>query len=487
MGKTFGVGLAALAAWCGAWSVARGTGDEAVFSVDPQRVSAAPLMGFGVQWDPHEYRPTPEAWRTLLRRLDFMRPSFIRVMGGAGAYCLGVGADGAPRYVFDRDEALVRARLGPLLDILDYAQTNGVAVMLGEWSPPRGLGGIDGPGHPLWARLIADEVLWLRARRGYTAVGLYNMMNEPNGTWMWPQGRVDYEAWARGIRNLRAALDARGLSAVAVAGPDNAWGWDWIDRASKSMPTSVGAWEMHWYAKDQEVRGGEIERLLAQKRAAVFANDPAAGSKRFFLGEAGLVEGKTNGDQQPRVRGFEYGVLMADLAAQVARAGWHGVCAWDLDDALHAARGHAVPPAPDTLKVWGFWNSQGTAMGHPEDERVRPWFIPWSLLCRLFPAGTRLASAEGPALPGFRVMAGVRKGGALSLMAVNSSGEPRALRVRFAGAPRRRFVCYRYFEGDRPTDAEGFPTPAGSVDAVGGDVRVGFPSSGVVFLDSGTE
>jgi hypothetical protein len=466
----------------GPWGKAKG--EETTVVVDSQKTVCEAFMGFGVQWDPHEYRPSPEAWRTILRRLDFMKPAFVRVMGSAGAYCPSVDAAGKPQYVFEQDEARIRKQMGPLLAILDYAQTNGVAVMLGEWGPPRGLGGIDGPGHPLWARMIADEVQWLRVGRGYTVVGLYNMMNEPNGTWMWPQGRVDYEAWSRGIRALRAEFDARGLSAVGIAGPDNAWGWEWIDRVSKTMPSCIGAWEMHWYAKDAEILNGEIERLLAQKRAVVLANDPAAGSKRFFLGEAGLVEGKTNGDQQPRVRTFTYGVRMADLAAQVARAGWQGVCAWDLDDAMHANRGHAVPPTADTLKVWGFWNSQGTAMGHPEDEAIRPWFVPWSLLCRLFPAGTRIVSADASAAAGLRVLAGVRPGRGPAFMAVNAADAPRAVRVRLAGTAGQRFACYRYFEHDCPVDAAGFPKPAEIIacDSLG-EVRIDFPSSGVVFLD----
>lgn len=468
-------------------AAARAASNETTVVVDPRRVAAESLMGYGVQWDPHEYRPAPEAWATICRRLDFMRPSFIRVMSGAGSYCTGVDAAGEPRYVFGQGEARVQERLGPLFAVLDYAQAHGIEVMLGEWSPPRGLGGIDGPGHPLWARLVADEVQWLRATRGYTCIRLYNLMNEPNGAWMWPGGKVDYAAWERGIRNLRAAFDARGLQAVAIAGPDNAWGWNWIDRASASIPSLLDAWEMHWYAKDAEVRGGEVERLLREKRTVVLANDPAAGAKRFFLGEAGLVEGKTNGDQQPRVRTFEYGVLMADLAAQVARAGWQGAVAWDLDDALHVNRGgHAVPPKSDTLKVWGFWNSQGRAMGQPEDEALRPWFAPWSLLCRLFPAGTRRLDVEAPPEPGLRVLAGLRADGGVSLMVVGDGEGPRTLRVRLAGEGGRRYSCYHYFERDCPADADGFPVAA-ATGACGArsELRADLPARGVVFYEFG--
>ena len=126
--------------------------------------------------------------------------------------------------------------------------------------------------------------------------------------------------------------------------------------------------------------------MLAAKRAVVSVNDPQAASKRLFLAESGLLDGKTNGDQQPRVKTFAYGVMMSDYVAQVATAGWMGACAWDLDDAMHTVSGHPPIPNDKTLKVWGFWNTQGTAMGHPEDEDIRPWFYTWSLMSRLFPA-----------------------------------------------------------------------------------------------------
>ena len=66
--------------------------------------------------------------------------------------------------------------------------------------------------------------------------------------------------------------------------------------------------------------------------------------------------------------------------------------AWDLDDAMHAVNGNHTPNPPDdlTLKVWGFWNSQGAKMGKPAEMAVRPWFYTWALMSRLFPKGSRI-------------------------------------------------------------------------------------------------
>ena len=118
--------------------------------------------------------------------------------------------------------------------------------------PAQGLG-IAGPQDPRWARIISDFVNYLTTRKHYTVIRFYNYMNEPNGDWMWPGGKVDYAAWAKGIRNLRTEFDAHGLKGLPIAGPDNSGDWDWIDRCARELPRQIGLWDMHWYVKDKEL------------------------------------------------------------------------------------------------------------------------------------------------------------------------------------------------------------------------------------------
>ncbi len=163
----------------------------ALFAAEPvnliinvNSVVVEPFIGPGVQWDPYEYPPSPEAWKTTLARMDYMRPGFLRVMTGAN-YCLGFDDAGNPRYVWAQD-GQAEQRLKWLFAILDYAQARKIDVMLGEWSPPRGLGGISGPQDPRWARIIADFVNYLVTTKKYSVIKYYNLLNEPNGSWMWP-------------------------------------------------------------------------------------------------------------------------------------------------------------------------------------------------------------------------------------------------------------------------------------------------------------
>jgi hypothetical protein len=428
-------------------------GAAATATVDLKTTVADGFLGLGVEWDPYEYPPSEAELKLTLARLDFMQPAFLRVM---------LHADEHSR---------------PLFAILDYAQSHGIDVMLGEWQTPAGFAG---PQDPRWVRSIADFVTYLKTRKKYTVIRYYNFFNEPNGNWMWPGGKVDYDGWAAGMRLLRQALDAHGLRTLPIAGPDNSGDWEWLDRSVRELPKQIGFWEAHWYVTDKELLDGDVERLLRAKRAM-----PAKG---LYMAEAGVIQGRRNGDQQPRVKDFDYGVLMADYVAQIARAGWLGASAWDLDDAMHVVNGRPHPAVPDdlTLKIWGFWNTQGRAMGHPEDEAIRPWFYTWSLMSRLFPKGSRVVNVKESEFPaGLRTVAAVNANG-LSAMVVNEADEARAVVVRIPDWPGKKFAQYDYFEGNRPVDRDGFPVAQTKMLVVDREnsVQVELPSRGVVFICS---
>jgi hypothetical protein len=140
---------------------------------------------------------------------------------------------------------------------------------------------------------------------------------------------------------------------------------------------------------------------------------------------------------------------MADYVAQVARAGWMGADAWDLDDAMHG-NGHGG------LKEWGFWDSSpGSGM------YVRPWFYVWGLMSRLFPAGSQILRVEeSPTVPRFRAIACSwisAAGDQTSIMLVNDADQARSVRVRMPSATPRSLHSYHYFKNYRPTSSSGMP------------------------------
>ncbi len=461
-----------------------------IVSVHLHRTVSTHIVGLGVQWDPYEYQPSAQNWRIILQRMRFCKPAWLRVMWMATDYCKGFRADGSPEYVWQKGFSADRTVLNQLCAILSFAQKQHIRVLLGEWAPPRGL--IRTETSKVWARITADLLQYLRSQRGYTCIRYYNVINEPNGNW---SGNKDYATWVQVVKNLAAELHKRKLDReVRIIGPDTTGNtqwlepFHWLNKAAADLPQQIGAWDLHWYALDPEVYNDSIEKLLRKKKQMLLGMGPNVAQKHVFLGESGLLTGRINGDQQPRVKTFGYGVMMADYAAQTFRAGWEGASAWDMDDAMHTVHGHPAVPGPLTLKVWGFWNSQGAVMGDPQDFKPRPWFYTWSLMCRLFPRGSSIVQTSEPNLPQFRAAAALTGAGSkkqFSVMLVNNSDSARVITLQIPGlAAPVRCTEYRYFRTVHPVDRQGFAVPYALLHKanVQQGIRILLPSRGVVFL-----
>ena len=49
------------------------SGPVSKVTVDMHSTLVKSFFGLGIQWDPYEYPPRPEAWRLTLHRLDFAK------------------------------------------------------------------------------------------------------------------------------------------------------------------------------------------------------------------------------------------------------------------------------------------------------------------------------------------------------------------------------------------------------------------------------
>jgi hypothetical protein len=462
-----------------------------VVAVDLSKTTSASFMGLGIQVDPFRYEPTEAQWKTTWDRVSHCKPGFFRVCFQADAYCAGFADSGEP--VFKWKRTPIDGELKKVFRLLDYAEEHGVDVMIGEWGCPRlsdrGKEAWIQPEDPRWADIITSWLRYLLDEKGYTCIKDYDFFNEPNGDW---SGMQSYESWVAGMGNLAKAFERKGLKGrVRISGPSSMgnsnWleGFDWLDQSVRDLPGVEDSYNVHWYAEDDEVLDGSVERVLRDRRRRILDLDPKAAQRPFFMGESGIFTGRTNGDQQPRVKTFEYGVLMADYVAQVARAGWLGATYWDLDDAMHPVGPDTDPPGPLTLKVWGFWNTQGTRMGDPDDERMRPPFYVWTLGSRLFPRGTRMVESDTRSVDRLRSLAGVPpEKGAFSAMVVNDSDAHRKVLLKAVGCGRKALHVYRYFADDRPVDRDGFPVAAAELPDADLDrgIDIDMPSRGCVFV-----
>lgn len=481
----------------------------------------APFMGLGVQWDPYDsFQPTPAQWNLTFQRLDYMRPGFIRVVEPASDYFGGYDAAHDPVYRWTARHVV------QLRTILDYAQSRGITVVLGDWSDPL----INGD-----ARIPAGFLEQLRDVYGYTNIRYYNLINEPNDL----GATCDFGCWTKIVSSLSREFTSHGLNGwLKFVGPDNANSWDdtataqaldrtsgldsdnpiggdsWVTATLHAIPGLIGSYDSHRYATIWGIENGVYADQVRARREQISNLDSPG--KAYFAGEVGLTATRVSPfsalldrnaaqllaplvdpsatprasgfvDSQPSIKKFGYGVWMGDMIVQAIGAGLSGASAWDLDDAMHVGGEYGS----QNLKQWGFWNSLGGQDGYPaSDQQLRPWYYSWSVLARSFPAGSQVLLTPSSGVPGLRVAAAkIPSAGRyyLSVAVVNDSDTPRSITLSVPSvAGSMTLARYDYFAGDRPADTNGFPVPAQVLRDVqlSGGLSIQLPSRGLVVLSS---
>lgn len=433
------------------------------------------FRGLGVQWDPHGVHPvTEEEWNAITDHVDAMAPAFVRLMIYAPTYCAGIGEDGEPIYRFDSPgvQALLRE--------LDWLEEHHVETVLGEWEAPGRFGGPFegiGTGDERWTRIIGGFLDYLLNEKKYTCIHYFNYINEANSEWSWC---ADWTKWRKGILSLHDELIKRGLDGkIGITGPDSVWDDEdiWIRNTvgDREIHDRVALYDIHMYPTIEEIRSGWVEEKLR-------TNHQIAPDKDFYMTEVGMLTGKTMGDSQPNVKKYEYGVIMADVAAQVIAGGLNGLSIWDLDDAMHD-QGNGYPKTDiRSLKQWGFFNSvAGRVFGIPEEEKLRPHFFTWSLMCRLFRPGSEVLKTLGnTGIPRLTAMSSPQ--GKLNLMVVNHAENGIDVELLLPVAEGTRFNCYVYRENGYRTDEKGYPLAEEIRMTQNGGLEVSLMPMEVLFL-----
>lgn len=481
---------------------------DATIYIDANNVLESDYRGVGVQWDPsdptiRDY--TDEEWQMITERLDFMKTPLVRSIFQARWYARpsATKPSGIEYYWENQDEqgnnptwlgqdGQVSNEMKRMYAILDYCQANDIEVIFGEWAksdqfPLEMTSTTD----PKWSEMIVECLDYLINTKGYTCIKYYNFINEPN--WDWgiadDEGEDKWSIWAIGVTQLNNKMIEKGLSdQVKIIGPDTTGGDNWIDLVAKNLGHVVDVYDVHKYASYNDVLTGGIEDAVAAKKLTYQTMDPYNGeNKQYIMGEAGLTDGKTENDQQPNVRKFIYGVHMSDYTIQTMRGGQAGIIMWDLDDSMH--RKDAYDPN-STLKVWGFWN----ALSEYNEQAIRPWFYPISLMANYFPRGAEIVYTTKSKDRFIRGTAAKIKSQNdkydISFAVVNNQDEARTVNVVMPAAKEEVTLnVYHYFDGNMKTDEKGFPVVSETVTNI--DLAKGYPitmpSRGtVIFTTMGT-
>lgn len=424
------------------------------------------FVGNGVQWGGYDVLQTwtgsptlsDADWNTLYERVRFMRPPLVRLMIDQGWNYI---VDG--KYDPSKSDAV-------LIKILDFCEAEGISVMIGEWGHQGGTT-ID----QTWLENSAKFLEYLLNTKNYTCIRYFNMVNEPNGDWSSING--NYSLWKSLIEQFHAKLTTKGIaSRVKIIGPDVAV-WDanltsWVVNTNLDLGDKVGAYDIHTYPSETEVRDGTYKNMVKAYKNA------APSSKEMLMGELGFkypsgsalgIENTKRISKDPFAGDDSnmftydafYGIDMADALIQNMLAGYAGSLLWDLDDAMYNIGGGGSTK----LKRWGFWNILGTEkFGNAADENIRPWFYTMSLMCKYFPKGTKIFEVTLPDKKGLRAIAG-EKDGKYTIAIVNSNFVSYDINLKMEnGATLSSVNSYKFVSGTGAvftgkTDANGFALP----------------------------
>jgi len=456
-GKTRGR-LAVMAALLAAGALGRSVaGAEEIVSLGKEHVVCEGFMGFGAEWDSAAYNAlgvTDEDFAVIAERVRWMRLPVVRTMM-LTRWCYR-GEDG-----FDWDNPDMRA----LYRQLDLCQQQGITVLLTDWGCESWtkVPGIENMVDPKYAEAIGTYMDYLVNERAYSCIKYFILVNEPN----YEVG--DFDRWKQGVLNVAAVFKRRGLDRhFGFAGSDHSNAPAWHEDAVRQLRDTLGAYDVHSYANDAQVRPGKLEAFFANQWQFARDNDPNAKRKPCIVGEAGMNDGARHPGANDNIDSFEYGLFMADYAVQAARAGSAAVCAWQLDDNGHEGF------------TWGMWKDKKNGLG------LRPWFYVWSLLSRYFPRDATIYRPPESS-PDWRIVIGAGPAGSdgkpegWTFCLVNRGDAEVQTRVKVPDDAKRTLTRYVYSADARPTGDSGFPEPSEktAVD-LGGPLALRCPPRSVV-------
>lgn len=410
---------------------------QVIVSLDSATVISRGYVGNGVQWDPYcldyghgRFEISDEDMAKIYNRLDFMKPGLVRMMINASSLTDKSGNPDFGRY-YDSVKPLLK-----------YCRTRGVGVVFGDWGGSL----INWKDKQINQKNISNVVAFVRYlldEKKMDCIRYFNFVNEPNGYWSAANG--DFTLWQDGMKIIHAEMKKQGIaSRISLIGPDAAiWTKDetwWVERSASEIGNMIGLYDIHTYPSKFTVNTNQYHDIIKAYR------DRVPAGHKIIMGEIGLkyvapedkalnelniarakaTEHASIEDSQMSVYDFSYGIDMADALIQTLHAGYSGTVAWMLDDAMHNNE------APDKLKIWGFWNIFGDEFFGSEQEKVRPWFYAWSMLCSAIPQGCEILTAKSDTPKAIK-SALARKNGKYSLILLNITDAN--LRVTISGTP----------------------------------------------------
>lgn len=498
-----------LTAMMGCNTQGKGKVDKDNLVFDKNGIVLDNFEGLGVEWGTYEDpdKLSSGSWERSLKIMDRLNPQVTRCMLNYDWFITNFDDK------FDSDKSndtweynFSNKLMNNTIDVLRYCDDHNIDVAFGCWNVPGSLGKdeynmfTEVTSDARWATMTADILEYLLKFQGIKCIKYFVNSNEPNYSGVEGKSKNfnnTFEVWAKGVKNVRKALDDRGFNDIKIIGGDTT-GFEgtieYFNGISKSdeLKEAVGDYGFHVYCPNMIIDTGDLAVRIRDIYDQVKKNDKDLGVKRIpHIWEAGLYDGKNaETDSNAYIANYSYGLRMADYTLQCAIAGVNSIVYWDFDDGMHFMYN---ADGTMTSKGWGMFSSLSTDSAMKQ--RLRPWYHSSVLLTNLMRKGSKIIDnpANDPEVDNtFRSMAVVGENNTYAgVVAINRGMLPVTKTFRVAEeflsnatTPNKIYV-YIYNEADLKIGEDGFVKENQVLDlSIKDEIEISVPQNSMVILSS---
>ena len=498
-----------LTAMVGCNTQGKGKVDKDNLVFDKNGIVLDNFEGLGVEWGTYEDpdKLSSGSWERSLKIMDRLNPQVTRCMLNYDWFITNFDDK------FDSDKSndtweynFSNKLMNNTIDVLRYCDDHNIDVAFGCWNVPGSLGKdeynmfTEVTSDARWATMTADILEYLIKFQGIKCIKYFVNSNEPNYSGVEGKSKNynnTFEVWAKGVKNVRKALDDRGFNDIKIIGGDTT-GFEgtieYFNGISKNdeLKEAVGDYGFHVYCPNMIIDTGDLAVRIRDIYNQVKKNDKDLGVKRIpHIWEAGLYDGKNaETDSNAYIANYSYGLRMADYTLQCAIAGVNSIVYWDFDDGMHFMYN---ADGTMTSKGWGMFSSLSTDSAMKQ--RLRPWYHSSVLLTNLMRKGSKIIDnpANDPEVDNtFRSMAVVDENNTYAgVVAINRGMLPVTKTFRVAEeflsnatTPNKIYV-YIYNEADLNIGEDGFVKENQVLDlSLKDEIEISVPQNSMVILSS---
>ena len=281
-------------------------GNNLVFSDD--NIVLDNFEGLGVEWGTYEDpdKLSSDSWERSLKIMDRLHPNVVRCMLNYDWFITNFDDKKDKDKTNDTwDYNFSNKLMNNTIDVLRSCDDHDIDVAFGCWNVP---GDVKVDEYDMmtevtsdirWAKMTADILEYLIEKQGIRCIKYFVNSNEPNYTGVEGKSKNynnTFDIWARGVKNVRQALNERGYRNIKIVGGDTT-GFEGTDEyftgisSDETIRKVVGDYGFHVYCPNMIIDSGDLATRIKSMYEKTKKNDEQLGVTRMpHIWEAGLFE-----------------------------------------------------------------------------------------------------------------------------------------------------------------------------------------------------